>query len=205
MTTHSPSPNYLSYSNLVSSNMHSQRGYMDHGTPDYLVLDIADLVRSFEANWNIVINSNMHNAALKPNMHSIVAAVINSIRQEADAELELATMAYADIASLAQYEIPTDPNADRSHLAMWDGTVEQYNDVNVQLSNLTVRFGKAVISRFKQETLYHHGYLPYKFQGWVGSTVYLAFDKSHTCSTTVFHKELQHASLNSPTEGFPYV
>jgi hypothetical protein len=151
MNTRSLSPNLLD-------------GYPDQRLPQVLVLDIADLLNDFCTEWNHVLTyqSRSLGFTVKPSIGHIVEHVIESIQQEKDAELELASMAYNDIASLAHVNYNDDDD---------QVEVEQYTPLHLGLSNATVRFGKQVIQRFKNERLYHYGYFPYKFKCQVGSTV----------------------------------
>lgn len=193
MTTRSLSPSYLSYSDIVDSKAYSEQGYMDYGLPDVLVLDIRDLVIDFEQKWHATINCNRHDNSFKPDLNRIVAKVIDAICQEEEAELELAMMAYHDVAAMAHYRVDV------------VGDLETYNRIHLELTNLTVAFGRQIIKRFKQEGHYHHGYLPYRFRGWVGSTIYLTIDKAHTCTVNELHKELEDAKRKPPHASFSYL
>jgi len=131
--------------------------------PQILVLDIADLIQNFHVEWQNVLQQYQRNLgySVKPNINKMVSQVIETIQQENEAELELASMAYNDIASLLHCEVV-------------DGEVVevlQYTPLHLELANVTVRFGKQVIQRFRNEAIYHLGFFPYKFKCYVGTTV----------------------------------
>lgn len=153
--------------NTRSRSLQLLDGYQDQMLPQILVLDIADLIQGFNAEWNNILQQHQHELgySVKPNIDRMVRQVIEVIRQENDADLELASMAYNDIASLLHYQFV-------------DGEVVevvQYGPLHVELANVTFRFGQRVIQRFRNESLYHFGFFPYKFKCYVGTTVAVEF------------------------------
>lgn len=144
------------------------QGYPDQRLPDFLILNVADIVQEFQFFWKeTVLCGASADPSFKPDVNKVVRAILESIRHEAEAEQDLGACAYYDIASLAYYDI----NA--------EGIVETYSRTNTDLSNLAVRFGKALIARLRAEGTYREGYLPYHFSGWLGDTIVVALDERH--------------------------
>jgi hypothetical protein len=139
----------------------------EYNLGDMIVLDILDLTTEFFTRWHALIKSDPNVESFKPDERLIVRQVLDAIRQESDAEIDLATMVFHDIATLDPFHED------------FEGNVVQYDQVNAQLSNLTVSFGKALISRLKSTGIYTHGYLPYQFCGWLGDTAVLSLDAQH--------------------------
>jgi hypothetical protein len=134
--------------------------------PALIVLDLADLVKTFEFQWNEILRVDQsRDISFKPDVGRVIKQVIESVRNEIDAELDVSIMAYHDIAAVSHYSISA------------FGHTEFYNRLHLELATTTVEFGKAVVRRLRQDRVYHRGYLPYKFVAWVGSTVALGLDQ----------------------------
>jgi hypothetical protein len=157
------------------------QGYPDHRLPDFLILNVADLVKEFHFQWKETVDCNFrHDPSFKPDVNKVVRLIFEAIRHEDDAEQDLGVAAYYEITALAYFDI----NA--------EGVIETYSRTNAELSNLAVRFGKALITRLRSEGTYREGYLPYHFSGWLGDTIVVALDECHGGQPLKDHPENVH-------------
>lgn len=143
--------------------------------PDYYVLDVKDLVDYLRQNWTQIVDVKFDTGdAHMPDVSYIIKHVIDSIKQEEDAPMDLAAMAYHDIAAIVHFE------ASAHNKVAW------YNEAHVELSNLTVKFGMMLIERIKSYGIYKAGYFPYHFSGWVGDSILVQLDETFTGPTPGF-------------------
>lgn len=136
---------------------------------DYMVLDTNELVRAFHADWEALINRfsyNLNTPFRGPDINKVIRKVYESIRNEPDAELELATMAFYDIAETIDA------------IGAEDTPMPRYRDEYMKLSNLTVSFGKQLIAKLKQDFIYTRGYIPYNYREMVGRDICVMLDET---------------------------
>lgn len=171
----------------------------DYTLPEVLVLDLADLVNSFQNEWNAILFQNRHDQSFgsKLNWERVLQQVIDAVQQENDAELELASMAYNDIASLLTVNFNEDESFE----------VDRYSILHIELANATVKFGKEVIRRFRKEAIYHHGSFPYNFKCLVGSTIAVQHVEKALTALTLPDGKIRkgdnfHVSCESSTASF---
>lgn len=139
------------------------------GRAEHLILDVGDLVDEFKFHWNAILKKHVNDRTLVPAVEKVIKIVVDSIKKEQDAEIDLSVSVYHDILSVPHYDA-TPAQDDVGYIS------SAYSPMATELSSLTMNFGKAVVDRLRGDQVYRKGVLPYHYQGMVTNTVIVGLD-----------------------------